>query len=730
MTARRAFHVLAAASALALPATGDAAAPKVNQAPSVTVALTGPPSSPGAPTTGPWRPNSRLTAKATPSDPNGDKVNLTYVWSVNGVVQQTDGPRGGNNDNFSVTGIPMGGTVSVTVTPSDATLSGTPVTVSGSIINHPPVATVSIGGNLRQGGQAVATVTASDADNDKVTFSYVWSVNGAVQKIDANKPDATDDFDLGGSVRAGDVIAVRVVPFDGYVNGTVAIGKATVASAAPAGVGASQLATVVIPPYDPSSDPYSMANTTLFTGAQAWWNAGFDGSGVDVAVIDTGVSPVHGLDGSGKIVNGPDLSIDSQNPKLTNLDSNGHGTFMAGLIAGSSSDYRGMAPGARIVNVKVGATDGEVDVTQVIAAIDWVVQHAHDNGLNIRVISLSYGTNSTQSYLVDPLAFAAEQAWKAGIVVVAAAGNTGFQQGAGAPGVADPGYDPYLISVGGYSTQGTSDPGDDRIGDYSASSPGCAPPPPAKPGQPTAPLCKGPDLVNVGSHLQGLRVPGSYVDLEHPEGRLGTFYFRGSGTSEATALTAGAIALVLDKYPQLNPDQAKAFITNYAHKLGGVDDTAQGAGEVDLEPMLHANPGNDPPQNYVLSTGTGSIEIARGSDHLTLNGVELAGEQDIFGHSIDTSALAGAEAQGSSWSGGTWNGSSWSGNAWSGNSWSGNSWSGNSWSGNSWSGNSWPGNSWSFNSWSGNSWSGNSWSGNSWSGNSWSGDSWSTDDYG
>src|SRR5262249_20464744 len=200
-----------------------------------------------------------------------------------------------------------------------------------------------------------------------------------------------------------------------------------------------------------------------------------------------------------------------------------------------------MAPDAGFLSVRVAAPGGQAAVAQVSAGTDGVSHHRHDHGLNIRVISLSYGTNSTQPYTVDPLAYAAEQAWKAGIVVVVAAGNTGYQTGVGAPGVADPGYDPYLISVGGYSTLGTREIGDDQIGYYRARSPGGGPHPPPKPGQPpapTAPTCKGPDFVNVGSHLQGLRVPGSFVDLEHPEGRLGTLYFRGSGTSEATAVTA------------------------------------------------------------------------------------------------------------------------------------------------------------------------------------------------
>jgi serine protease AprX len=94
-------------------------------------------------------------------------------------------------------------------------------------------------------------------------------------------------------------------------------------------------------------------------------------------------------------------------------------------------------------------------------------------------------------------------------------------------------------------------------------------------------------------------------------------------------------------------------------------------------------------QIFTASSGTGTLEAARGTDHLTMNGVTLQGEQDIFGHPVGTAALATLEAAGSSWSGGTFNGSSWSGSSWSGSSWSGSSWSGSSWSGSSWSGGSW-----------------------------------------
>jgi serine protease AprX len=474
--------------------------------------------------------------------------------------------------------------------------------------------------------------------------------------------------------------------------------------------------------YEPATDANSMVNTTLYSGAQAWWNAGYTGQGVDVALIDTGVSSVAGLDAPGKVVHGPDLSLESQAPNLTRLDTYGHGTFMAGLIAGRdagltapyaaapASAYRGMAPDARIVSLKVGSADGGVDVSQVIAAIDWVVQHRSDNGLDIRVINLSYGTNSTQSADVDPLSYAVEQAWANGIVVVAAAGNSGYQVGGGAPGIADPAYNPFVIAAGASDSMGTAALADDTVAAFSASA--------------RCNHCKRPDFVAPGAHLQGLRVPNSYIDATNPLGALDDRYFRGSGTSEAAAITSGAVALVLQKYPNMTPDQVKAFFKANAFALVGTSALAQGSGEVDLNAMLAAPLPSKYTQKFHDATGTGSLEVARGQDHLIRDGVVLSGEQDIFGKPFDAAAMAELEAQASSWSGGTWNGSSWSGDGWSGANWSGTTWSGNSWSASSWSASSWSANSWSASSWSASSWSGSSWSGSSWSANSWSSDSW------
>ena len=458
--------------------------------------------------------------------------------------------------------------------------------------------------------------------------------------------------------------------------------------------------------YDPASDPYSMSNTTMWMGAAAWWQAGYTGAGVDVAVIDTGVNPVEGLATPGKIAYGPDLSLESQADAFRNLDTNGHGTFMAGLIAGRDSGlqqpyaaapasaYRGVAPDARIVSIKVGVADGGVDVSQVIAAIDWVVQHRYDNGMNIRVINLSYGTNSSQDSLLDPLSFAAEQAWKKGIVVVAAGGNAGFQRHMNnAPALANPATDRYVLAVGSTDSLGTGVLSDDMVPAFSP--------------WPKRGATRGVDLVASGVHLVGLRVPSSYVDLNYPGGQLGDRFFRGTGTSQSAALVSGAVALVLQKYPNATPDQVKALLMGSGFEINGKSQ-AIGGGELDLTVALTMSLPSSV-QTWPSSVGTGSLELARGTDHLSDDGVVLSGQQDIFGHEFDSAAIAVLEAAANSWSGGDWNGNSWSGNSWSGNSWSGNSWSGNSWSGNSWSGNSWSGNSWSGNSWSGNSWGTSGW---------------------
>jgi serine protease AprX len=472
---------------------------------------------------------------------------------------------------------------------------------------------------------------------------------------------------------------------------------------------------------------YTIANKV--TGASAMWDAGYTGKGVDIAIIDSGVVPVDGFTTPGKVVHGPDLTLENNTP-ARNLDTYGHGTAMSSIIAGrdsaatavsgNSTDFVGMAPDARLVSVKIADAKGQTDVSQAIAAIDWVVQNRNKNGLNIRVLNMSFGTDGVQDYLLDPLAYAAEQAWHKGIVVVVAVGNEGF----GTSKVNNPAYDPYLIAVGSDNANGTATTADDAVSTFSNDGDGT----------------RNPDLVAPGEKVVSLRAPGSYLDTTYPAARIGERLFRGSGTSQAAAVVSGAAALLIQQRPELNPDQVKAILTASAAPIPNATARQQGAGLVDLAKAKDTAIPANAKQTFAVSVGTGSLELARGSVHVKVAGKEIRGEIDIRGKAFNAkafaagvkngtnwnnSALSGVSWSGVSWSGVSWSGVSWSGVSWSGVSWSGVSWSGVSWSGVSWSGVSWSGVSWSGVSWSGVSWSGVSWSGVSWSGVSWSGVSWS-----
>lgn len=459
---------------------------------------------------------------------------------------------------------------------------------------------------------------------------------------------------------------------------------------------------------DPNKYPGSWLKVAKNTKLIEMWQRGWTGAGVDVALIDSGVAPVEGA--TTRVVNGPDLSFESQAPNLTNIDTYGHGTHLAGLIAGRDSAVRpgrededvdkyfvGAAPGARIVSLKVAANDGATDVSQVIAAIDWVVQHRASDGLNIRVLNLSFGTDGTQSYLVDPLAYAVEVAWLRGIVVVVAAGNAGMERTM----LNNPAFDPYVIAVGADDTKGTDDPKDDVIPAWQS------------PGDST----RHPDIVAPGKSIVSLRDPGSFVDEGNPAARLGTQsrFFKGSGSSQAAAITSGAVATLLQQRPELTPDQVKALLMETAAPLPNADPVAQGDGLINLHRAREAKTETvaNAVQTWPRSAGTGSLQLARGSVLVGDDQVQLQGEQDIFGNP---------------WDGQTWASHSWDGTTWSGSSWSGGTWSGDCWCGQSWSGKTWSGRTWSGSSWSGRTWSGRTWSGRTWSGAGWSAGEWDSSD--
>jgi serine protease AprX len=468
--------------------------------------------------------------------------------------------------------------------------------------------------------------------------------------------------------------------------------------------------------YDVGADDGSLYNVGQITHAKDAWTKGFTGKGVDVALVDSGVAAVKGLT-SGNVVQGPDLSFESQDPDMVHKDTFGHGTHMGSIIAGrdavgtgsfyaksDSHSYTGVAPDARLVSLKVAAADGGSDVSQVIAAIDWVTQHAHDPGMNIRVLNLSYGTDSTQSPAVDPLAYAVERAWRAGIVVVVASGNDGTSR----TQLAMPAIDPLVIAVGADDPHGSDAVGDDLV-------PGFAQ---------RGTVARHVDVIAPGVHVLGLRVPGGSVDAANAGARVGQRFFRGSGTSQSAAVVSGLVSLYLQKYPQATPDQVKKALMTSSTPPSSVKPLFTGLGVPDVNKAIGAAlpSASTSAQPASGATGTGTLEGARGTAHVT-NGTEvLDGELDIFGQPWNGAAWA---ASATPWSGGTWRGVAWTGDTWSSAGiWAARSWTGSDWSARSWTARSWTDHTWSDAGWNARSWTDSTWLGSAWGSNAWSAAGW------
>jgi serine protease AprX len=491
--------------------------------------------------------------------------------------------------------------------------------------------------------------------------------------------------------------------------------------------------------FEPGSQSGSMTNLTRATGVTGLWKQGLTGAGVDVAMIDTGVAPVEALADPAKVVVGPDLSFESQDDDLRYLDTFGHGTHMGSIIAGretpkgtgaayakDTKNFYGVAPDARLVSVKVGTHDGAVDVSQLIAAIDWVVQNRTANGLNIRVLNLSFGTDSTQSWTTDPLSQAAEVATRAGILVVAAGGNDGNTAG----GLADPAYNPRVLAVGAADTKGTDSYGDDSVADFSQHNSNLF-------------FARTPDLVAPGVRVVAPAVPGSTLAQQYPGALVGGGkYIRGSGTSQAAAFTSGVAALMYQKYPKLTPSLMRLLLMSNVKSLAWTAAGYEGKGAIELSrfslvlPALSdflANLQLNIPMN--TATGTGTLQGARGSQTISIDGVKLTGERDIFDQPWSAKTLPGLTAKYQAWTlgTGTFNGSQWIGAGFApdtatvaGQTWSGRTWSGRTWSGRTWSGRTWSGRTWSGRTWSGRTWSGGSWGdpvtpSGGWASRTWSG---------
>jgi serine protease AprX len=305
------------------------------------------------------------------------------------------------------------------------------------------------------------------------------------------------------------------------------------------------------------------------------WSAGLDGTGIGVAVIDSGIYPHPDLlsarTGRSRIVYRQSF-IGGIQP-----DDFGHGTHVSGIIAGTGATsnvagsthvLRGMAPNANLLDLRVLDQNGDSNDEAVISAIQTAVNLKLL--YNVRVINLSLGREIYESCTLDPLCQAAEAAWNSGIVVVAAAGNLGRN---GYSTVLSPGNSPHAITVGAMKTEATYPRSDDLIASYSSKGPTYID------------MTVKPDIVAPGNLVVSLLAPGSTLANAFPEDIVGPSYYSASatgpaaylqlsGTSMATPVVSGTVALLLQKNPFLTPDNVKARLMKTAGKTFPVSSVA------------------------------------------------------------------------------------------------------------------------------------------------------------
>lgn len=446
------------------------------------------------------------------------------------------------------------------------------------------------------------------------------------------------------------------------------------------------------------------------TGSAALWNQGVDGSNVTVALLDTGV--YNHPDLAGRVTCGIDLSHEA-GTEAECADTFGHGTFMAGLIAGngasSNGKWKGAAPGANIVSVKLAGYDGAADVTHVLAGIQWAVSHKDVYGID--VISLSLGTDTSMDYRLNPLNFAVERAWQAGIAVVVSASN----RGPGPSTITSPADDPYVITVGASSHQGSVSLNDDTVPVFSGRGPTAS-----------NGLAK-PDVVSPGTHTVSLRSPGSAIDNMFPDSALGGAYFRGTGTSMANASVAGQVAQILQANPGLTPNQVKFRMMATANDIATTDPMAVGAGQMNVLAAATTDLQGEANQNVETSTGLGLLGLSRGSLDVWVNAptggsVALTGQltaQTSPSAVSLTNPLGLITFDAAAYTTGDWDASRWNASRWNTEEWAASRWNGTEFEASRWNGSRWNGSRWNNSDWDASRWNGLDWDASRWNASRW-----------
>jgi serine protease AprX len=420
--------------------------------------------------------------------------------------------------------------------------------------------------------------------------------------------------------------------------------------------------------FDPALDSAKAQTPGILevNAPQVWSQLGVTGQGVGVAIVDSGVYPHPDL--AGRIVASIDFTTASPTVSATSTgDAGGHGTHVAGLVAGdgtlSGGAYTGVAPRANIINVRVIDGTGSSNVSTILRGLQWVL--ANRNVYNIKVVNMSLGATPTGSYKSDFMATAAEVLNFAGVTVVVSAGNTGPLAGT----VTTPATDPYVVTVGALDDNGTSLPFDDLMAVFSSR------------GRTTFDYLSKPDLVAPGRKMISLRSPGSALDTLFPDrqvvatGALTADYYRLSGTSMAAPVVTGVIALMVERNPTLSPAQIKKRLKSSATALTFGTSFDRGAGLVNAYKAVSSV---DPGREYAPDR----VSDAFAKDMRKF----IQGQTFVW---RDLTYNGGVDSAGTSWEGVTWENVRWDAVTWQNVTWEGFTWEGVTWEGVTWESVTW-----------------------------------------
>lgn len=414
------------------------------------------------------------------------------------------------------------------------------------------------------------------------------------------------------------------------------------------------------------------------------------GSGVKVAVIDTGVDPSADITVSDRVNVSGDIDGDGY----------GHGTFMAGLVAGDDADFGGVAPQSSVVDVQVAAQDGSTDLTRVLAGLQAVADHqASDPSLQVAMLALN--TQSPLPPHLDPLTRGLNRLWDRGVTVVVASGNDGVDS------MTSPATDPTLLVVGAQDEQHSARRTDDFVPDFSAYGKVFG--------------AERPDVVAPGVSLVSASAPNSEAYLQNPGSRIGDGFLKGTGTSMSSAVAAGAAAALLADRPELGPNDVKRLFVGTAYKTSSLDPAlGAGAGGLDLGAAL-STPVSDVPELRIKN-----VDNPYGPDEADAqNWADFTEAWDDGDIRAAAAAWVAMSPQTRKWAATAWSvaamvralqadDDTWEGRRWGGRRWGAQEWEGRRWGTDEWVGRRWGNQEWLDSVWDGRRWGGAQFAASDW----------------